>query len=87
MTNNSFKQEKRMTLGNVRSVEALNTRLQVLNYNKDKVLEHVEGNLKIVLMGVGYTPNYSALLAHDSPFLCISSNSLDAYIGLHMHLL
>jgi hypothetical protein len=86
-TDNGFKQEKQTTLGNVKSREELNTRLQCLNSNKDKVLEHVEGNLKIVLMGAGYTADDAALLAHDSPFLCISSDSFSSYIGLHMHLL
>jgi hypothetical protein len=86
-TDNGFKQDKRTTLGNVKSLEDLETRLECLNGNKDKVLEHVEGNLKIVLMGVGYTPDDAALLAHDSPFLRISTDCLHAYIGLHMHLL
>jgi hypothetical protein len=86
-TDNGFKQEKRTTLGNVKSVEELDTRLQCLNSNKDKVLGHVEGNLKVVLMGAGYTANDAALLAHDSPFLRLSSDSLNSYIGLHMHLL
>ena len=86
-TDNGFKQEKRTTLSNVKSTEELDTRLQCLNSNKDKVLGHVEGNLKIVLMGARYTPDDAALLAHDSPFLRISSDSLNAYIGLHMHLL
>jgi hypothetical protein len=49
-------------------------------------MEHVETNLKIVLMGAGYTADDAALLAHDSPFLQISSDSQVAYIGLHMHL-
>jgi hypothetical protein len=86
-TDNGFKQEKRTTLGNIKSAEELDTRLQCLSSNKDKVLEHVEGNLKIVLMGAGYTPDDAALLAHDSPLLRISTDSVNAYIGLHMHLL
>jgi hypothetical protein len=55
--------------------------------NQHKVLEHVETNLKIVLMGGRYTATDAALLAHDSPFLRISSDSQNSYIGLHMHLL
>jgi hypothetical protein len=51
------------------------------------VMEHVETNLKIVLMGGGYTATDAALLAHDSPFLRLSRDSQSAYIGLHMHLL
>jgi hypothetical protein len=86
-THNGFKQEKRTTIGNIKSVDELESWLESLNSNKDKVLEHVEGNLKIVLMGAGYTTEDSTLLAHDSPFLRISSNSLNAYLGLRMHLL
>ena len=83
----SFKQEKRTTLASVKSLDDLESRMESLNSNKDKVLEHVEGNLKIVLMGTGYAPDDAVLLAHDSPFLRISTDSLAAYIGLHMHLL
>jgi hypothetical protein len=86
-TNNSIKQEKRTTLGNIKSLEELETRMECLNSNKDKVLKHLKGNLVIVLMGAGYTPDDASLLAHNSPFLCISSDCLTSYIGLHMHLL
>jgi hypothetical protein len=86
-TDNSFKMEKRTTLGNIRSLEDLDTRLQSLSSNKDTVLEHVEGNLKIVLMGAGYTAPDAAMLVPDSPFLRISGDCQSAYISLHMHLL
>jgi hypothetical protein len=86
-SDNGFKQEKRTTLGNVHSLTDLDKRLQNLTSNQHKVLEHVEGNLKIVLMGAGYTPDDAKLLAHDSPFLRISCDCQQAYIGLHMHLL
>jgi hypothetical protein len=86
-TDNSYKQERRTTLGNIKSLEDLETRLQCLVSNQHTVLEHVEGNLKIVLMGAGYTAGDAQLLAHDSPFLRISSDCQSAYIGLHMHLL
>jgi hypothetical protein len=42
-TDNGFKQEKWTTHGNVKSVGELDTWLQCLSSNKDKVLEHVEG--------------------------------------------
>jgi hypothetical protein len=74
-------------LGNVKTLEELDTWLECLTSNQHTVLEHVEGNLKIVLMGVGYTPDDAALLAHDSPFLRISGDCQQAYIGLHLHLL
>jgi hypothetical protein len=86
-TDTSFKLEKRTTLGNVRSLEELDTRLHSPTSNKDKVLEHVEGNQKIALMGAGYTAYDAVMLAHDSPFLRISGDCQAAYIGLHMHLL
>jgi hypothetical protein len=86
-TNNSFKQEKRTTLANVKSMKDLDLRLQNLNGNQHKVLQHVEGNLKIVLMGAGFTPDDATVLATDSPFLRLSGDTLQAYIGLHMHLL
>jgi hypothetical protein len=62
-----YKQEKRTTLGNVSSLEDLDFRLQSLVSNQHTVLEHAEGNLKIVLMGAGYTAGDAQLLAHDSP--------------------
>lgn len=86
-TDTSYKQEKRTTLGSVRSREELDGRLESLTSNQHTVLEHVEGNLKVVLMGAGYTVEDAKLLAHDSPFLRISGDSQHAYIGLHMHLL
>jgi hypothetical protein len=86
-TDNSYKQEKRTTIANIKSLEDLDSRLQSLTSNQHTVLEHVEGNLKIVLMGAGYTADDARLLAHDSPFLRISGDCQQAYIGLHMHLL
>jgi hypothetical protein len=86
-TDTGYKQEKRTTLGNVLSLEDLDTRLQSLVSNQHTVLEHIEGNLKVVLMGAGYTSGDAKLLAHDSPFLRLSTGSQSAYIGLHMHLL
>jgi hypothetical protein len=68
-TDTSYKQEKRTTLGSVRSREELDGRLESLTSNQHTVLEHVEGNLKVVLMGAGYTVEDAKLLAHDSPFL------------------
>lgn len=50
-------------------------------------MENVETNLKIVLMGGGYTAYNATLLTHDSPFLRISGNCQSAYLGLHLHLL
>jgi hypothetical protein len=85
-TDTGFKKEARTTLGSVKSLSDLEHRLQALTSNQHKVLEHVETNLKIVLMGGGYTATDAALLAHDSPFLRISSDSQNSYIGLHMHL-
>jgi hypothetical protein len=38
-------------------------------------------------MGAGYTPNDATALVHDSPFLCLSSDTQLAYIGLYLHLL
>jgi hypothetical protein len=35
-------------------------------------LEHVKGNLKVVLMGAGYTVEDAKRVAHQSPFLRIS---------------
>jgi hypothetical protein len=78
-TDTSFKLEKRTTLGNVRSLDDLDVRLQSLTSNKEKVLGHVEENLKRVLMGAGYTAHDAALLAHDSPFLHISRDFQTAY--------
>jgi hypothetical protein len=86
-TDNSFKLVKQTTLGYVHLLEDLDARLQSLTSNKDTVLEHVEGNLKIVLMGAGYAAPDATMLAHDSPFLRILGDSQLAYIGLHMHLL
>jgi hypothetical protein len=86
-TDNGFKQEKRTTLGNVHSIEELDTRVNSLTSNQDKVMSHVEGNIKIILMGAGYTPDDATALAHDSPFLRLSGNTQLAYIGLHLHLL
>ena len=84
---NGFKQEKRTTISNIKSTKDLDARLQSLSSSKDKVLGHVLGNLKVVLMGAGYAANDAALLAHDSPFLRISTDCLGSYIGFHMHLL
>jgi hypothetical protein len=81
-----FKLDKRTTLGTIRSVADLEDRLQALTSGQHTVMEHVESNLKVVLMGAGYTAEDAALLAHDSPFLRISVDSQSAYIGLHMHL-
>lgn len=61
-TSNSFKQDNRAMLESVHSLPKLDKWLQNLTGNQHKVLEHVEGNLKIVLMGLGY-------MDHDSPFL------------------
>jgi hypothetical protein len=47
--------EKRTTLGSVHSLSELGERSQNLNGNQHKkVIEHIEGDLKIVLMGAGY---------------------------------
>jgi hypothetical protein len=81
-----FKSDKRTTLGSVKSLTELEERLQTLSSNQHKILEHVQTNLKIVLMGAGYAAPDAALLAHDSPLLRISCDSQAAYIGLHMHL-
>jgi hypothetical protein len=82
----SFKLDKRTTLGTIKSVSDLEDRLQALTSGQHTVIEHVETNLKIVMMGAGYTAEDVALLAHDSPYLRISVDSQVAYIGLHMHL-
>jgi hypothetical protein len=55
--------------------------------NQHTALEHVEGNLKTVLMGAGYTSGDAELLPPDSPFLRLFTDSQNTYIGLHMHLL
>jgi hypothetical protein len=81
-----FKLDKRTTLGTIKSVADLEDRLQALTSGQHTVMEHVESNLKVVLMGAGYTAEDAALLAHNSPFLRISVDSQVAYIGLHMHL-
>jgi hypothetical protein len=83
----TYKQEKRTSLGNIKSYEDLDGRLETLTSNQHTVLEHCEGNLKIVLMGGGYTAVDATLLAHDSPFLRSSGDCLQACVGLHMHLL
>jgi hypothetical protein len=83
----AFKKDSRTTLGSIKNLRDLEHRMQALTSNQHKVMEHVETNLKIVLMGGGYTAVDAALLAHDSPFLRISSDSQSAYLGLHMHLL
>jgi hypothetical protein len=66
-TDSGFKQEKRAMQGNVKSAKELNTQVNSLTSNQDKVMEHVKGNLKIILMGAGYTPDDATALAHDSP--------------------
>jgi hypothetical protein len=83
----TFKSEKRTTLGSIKSLEDLEHRVQALTSNQHLVMENVETNLKIVLMGGGYTAHDAGLLAHDSPFLRISGDSQSAYLGLHLHLL
>jgi hypothetical protein len=74
-------------LGGIRSREELNSQLKSLTSNQHTDLEHVKGNLKVVLMGAGYTIEDAKLLAHHSPFLRILGDSQHAYTGLHMHLL
>jgi hypothetical protein len=86
-TDNSYKQEKRTTLGSIQSVEDLDSRVQSLASNQHTVLEHLEDNLKIVLMGEGCHVHDTQLLVHDSPFLRISNDCQGAYIGLHLPLL
>jgi hypothetical protein len=86
-TDNSYKQEKRTTLGSIQSVEDLDSWVQSLASNQHTILEDVEGNLKIMFMGAGYHVHDVQLLAHDLPFLQISHDCQGAYIGLHLHLL
>jgi hypothetical protein len=71
-TDTSYMQEKRTTLGSVRSLEELDGRLENLTSNPNTILEHVKGNLKVVLMGAGYTVEDAKRVAHQSPFLRIS---------------
>jgi hypothetical protein len=65
----SFKLDKRTTLGTIKSVADLEDRLQALTSGQHTVMEHIETNLKIVLMGAGYTAEDAASLAHDSPVI------------------
>ncbi len=47
----TIKSEKQTTLGSIKSVEDLEHRVQALTSNQHLVMENVETNLKIVLVG------------------------------------
>jgi hypothetical protein len=81
-----FKGKSKNGLRDIKTQEDLQERLNNLHSNAGLVLAQVENNIKAVLLAENFSYQAAGTYASSSPYLKISQASLEAFIGLHLHL-
>jgi hypothetical protein len=81
-----YKGKSKNGIREIKMQEDLQERLNNLQAKASLVLAQVENNIKAVLLAENSSYHSAGTFASSSPYLKISQASLEAFVGLHMHL-
>lgn len=86
LSDTGWKAHNRVSLNTIKTEQELQARSRSIETNQDKVLGQVVTGIKSVLVSANFSSTFAEQYARQSGFLRLSSSALNAYMGLHVHL-